>query len=232
MDLSVNVRTRPRFFARPLSTHRIGDLGLFLIWMTLAVSQMTRVFDDARYGDLLLACHRAVIATATCVNAVLFLLRGRAVARSVGFQSRLIAFLGTWMIAPLAMLPLTWNPDWLLVTITVALTVVYGFAIWALLTLRRSFSVFPEARHLVRHGPYALVRHPLYAVYIAAYVLVAVPRVGPAAVVLVVLGIVGEVLRARNEEQVLGSAFPNYADYAAVTPRFWPRLGGLRRFEG
>ncbi|MDQ6741518.1 MAG: hypothetical protein M3Z97_01220, partial [Candidatus Dormibacteraeota bacterium] len=37
-----------------------------------------------------------------------------------------------------------------------------AYSIWALLYLRRSFSILPEARRLVTHGPYALSRHPLY----------------------------------------------------------------------
>lgn len=220
----MNVGTRRRRFSRRIPAYRAGDIALFLIWAVFATAQITRMVDEARHGDFLAAGHRVVISIAYCINAALFLMRGPAVAHGSGLQPRLIAFLGSWMITPIPLLPLTWRPDWLLATTTVGLTLVYAFAIWALLTLRRNFSVFPEARNLVRHGPYALVRHPLYAVYIAAYVLVALPYIGPAAIVLAGLGIAGEVLRARHEERVLRGAFPEYGAYAEVTPRFWPRL--------
>jgi protein-S-isoprenylcysteine O-methyltransferase Ste14 len=102
----------------------------------------------------------------------------------------------------------------------------YLFVLWALLTLRRNFSILPESRNLVRHGPYALVRHPLYAAYILTYLLVALPRFGPAALALAALGIAGEMWRARNEERVLAASFPEYAAYAAATPRFVPKVRG------
>src|SRR5205823_343774 len=44
----------------------------------------------------------------------------------------------------------------------VLLAVGMAYSIWALLYLRRSFSILPEARRLVTHGPYGLSRHPLY----------------------------------------------------------------------
>ena len=39
-------------------------------------------------------------------------------------------------------------------------------ALWAVLTLRGSFSVLPEAREVVSSGPYRFVRHPIYVAYI------------------------------------------------------------------
>ena len=57
----------------------------------------------------------------------------------------------------------------------------------------------------------------------------ALPRFGHAALALAVLGIAGEVLRARNEERVLSNAFADYAAYAATTPRFLPRVNPCGR---
>ena len=57
--------------------------------------------------------------------------------------------------------------------------------------------------------------------------LIALPRFGPAALALAALGIAGEMLRARNEERVLSATFADYAAYAATTPRFLPRVGGI-----
>ncbi len=231
MDLSVKVNTRRGEIARSFPKHRVGDVALFLVWAVFGAGQAGNLLDDVHNRDLLAISHHGIVMVAFFVNAVLFLLRGPATVQGAGLQPRVIAFLGTWMIIPLSFLPLTWRPDWLLSATTVGLTALYAFAIWALLTLRRNFSIFPEARDLVRHGPYALVRHPLYAVYMGAYVLIALPHFGPAAVVLASLGIGGEVLRARNEEQVLRRAFSDYAAYAESTPPFWPRLGALHRLH-
>lgn len=45
-------------------------------------------------------------------------------------------------------------------------TFLQAFAIWAVLSLRQSFSVLPEARNLITTGPYRYVRHPIYVAYI------------------------------------------------------------------
>lgn len=209
-----------------LPAHRVGDIALFLIWVLLAAAAATGALDEWRDDDRLAAAHRGIVAVVFLVNGTLFLLRGPAVRRAAGLAPMLVAFVGSWTITPLAMLPLTWRPDWLLAVTTLGMIAAYAFVLWALLTLRRSFSVFPEARKLVRHGPYALVRHPLYAAYILTYVLIALPRVGPAALLLAALGIAAELLRARNEERVLSASFADYAAYAATTPRFLPRFGG------
>jgi protein-S-isoprenylcysteine O-methyltransferase Ste14 len=202
---------------------RVGDVALFLAWTGQGTLTATRAVRFARNGDALGAVHVSSVATILFVSAALFLVSGRSRQGASGVGPKLVALVGTWSIIALAALPMTWRPDWLLTAATAGLTAAYGFVLWALLTLRRNLSIFPEARQLVRHGPYGLVRHPLYAAHIACYVLIAMPRLGVAAVVIAVLGIAGEVMRARNEEQVLGAAFPEYAEYASATPRFVPR---------
>lgn len=207
-----------------LRVHRLGDVALFLLWVVPTLLNGGGVAAAIAEDDLLAAAYRLIVATVILANGVLFLVRGPAVRRDAGLGAMLIAFVGTWSVVPLSVLPLTWRPDWLLALTTAGLMALYAFVFWALLTLRSNFSVFPEARELVRHGPYALVRHPLYAAYIGAYVLLALPRLSALALALAAVGIVGEVLRARNEERLLAETFADYEAYAAATPRFLPRV--------
>ncbi len=217
----------------PFSMSRAGDVALFLFWTAQGLSSTRRAFLAAGQQDWLAAAHVSIVAAILFLTATLFLLRGPAVARGGGLAPKLVAIVGTWAIIPLTALPLTWRPDWLLAGVTGGLIATYVFVFWALFTLRRSLSIFPEARELIQHGPYGLVRHPLYAAHIASYTLIALPRLGVAALAIAAIGIAAEVLRARNEERVLGDAFANYAAYASVTPRFMPRLGfrDLRRLQ-
>jgi protein-S-isoprenylcysteine O-methyltransferase Ste14 len=89
--------------------------------------------------------------------------------------------------------------------------------------LGRSLSVMPEARQLVRSGPYGMVRHPLYPCEMLAIVAVALQYRSPAAAGLLVVVVALQVLRARSEEAVLARAFPDFAAYRASTPFMIPR---------
>jgi protein-S-isoprenylcysteine O-methyltransferase Ste14 len=214
--------TTSRATTMPLS--RSGDVALFLLWTAQAAANAKRAVHFARSGEVLSAVHVSTVVVIMLAMGSLFLIRGRPTGSASGIGAKFVALIGTWSIVALALLPLTWQPDWLLTGTTLGLIAAYAFVFWALLILRRSFSIFAEARQLVRHGPYRLVRHPLYLAHITCYVLICLPRISPAAVALAILGIGGDVLRARNEERTLSSAFPEYAAYAERTPRFVPRL--------
>jgi protein-S-isoprenylcysteine O-methyltransferase Ste14 len=53
-------------------------------------------------------------------------------------------------------------PTWL---VTVIMSVGVGFSVWAKLTLRTRFGLAAANRGIETHGPYRLVRHPIYAGY-------------------------------------------------------------------
>ena len=97
-----------------------------------------------------------------------------------------------------------------------------AYSIWALIHLRRSFSILPESRRLVRDGPYALSRHPLYLGETVAAVGVLVPVAGPLAIGLWGLNVGAQLLRIRWEEGVLQARFPEYETYARRVPRYLP----------
>jgi protein-S-isoprenylcysteine O-methyltransferase Ste14 len=96
--------------------------------------------------------------------------------------------------------------------------------VYCLAHLGRSFSVLPQARALVTSGPYAHLRHPLYVAEGIATIGMILPHFGWIAVGVGVTQFALQWRRIRYEEAVLGAAFADYADYAAVTPRFIPRL--------
>lgn len=77
------------------------------------------------------------------------------------------------------------------------------FSIWAKLTLRRSFGLAAANRGIVEGGPYELVRHPIYAGYIAIYIgfLLAHPTAWNLGVYAVTVSLL--IVRILAEEQVL-----------------------------
>lgn len=90
-------------------------------------------------------------------------------------------------------------------------------AVIALGFLGRSLSVMPEARRLVRNGPYRVVRHPLYLCEMLGTLAVFLQyRSWPAfALLLIAVGL--QVKRARWEEEVLARAFSDFAAYRSQT---------------
>jgi protein-S-isoprenylcysteine O-methyltransferase Ste14 len=99
-----------------------------------------------------------------------------------------------------------------------------AFAIYAMVYLGRSFSIFAEARNLVTGGPYRLVRHPLYAgemVAIWSYTL-AYPSRWSLGVISLFTAL--QCWRARVEERKLEESFPEYAVLRARTGFMWPKL--------
>lgn len=210
-----------------------AGLGSFLVLAGLI--QLASIINALRDGGQVLALYTTLICLSSMIMAVLVLIRKPPVAKGEGLGPRLVAVIGSFAILPLGALPLTWAPQWLLALTAAVLILSYLWIVWALLSLRRSFSVFPEARTLVTHGPYALVRHPLYAAYFLTYTCSILPKISALSIVILVAGISAEIMRSRNEERVLASAFPEYTAYARRMPAFFPTrfvAGAFGRLPG
>jgi protein-S-isoprenylcysteine O-methyltransferase Ste14 len=107
-----------------------------------------------------------------------------------------------------------------------------GVAVWARLRLGRNWSgvaALKEGHTLVRAGPYALVRHPIYSGIVLALAGTAVASGTPMALVgLAVVG-TGVGLRIRREEALLLGHFGDaYLAYRAEVPALVPRLRRVR----
>ena len=96
--------------------------------------------------------------------------------------------------------------------------------LWALGALGTNISVVPQAREVVTHGPYALVRHPLYAAELVNVVGLCLAHTGPWPWVVLVALIFVQVIRARREEGHLARELPGYSEYKSRTPMLVPHL--------
>jgi len=106
-----------------------------------------------------------------------------------------------------------------------------AFLLASVLALGTCFGVLPEARGLVTRGPYGLVRHPVYLGELGACA--GLIMGAPTAWNFVVGGIllVAQLVRMRLEERALELEFPEYAAYAASTPRLLPFPARIRVLE-
>ena len=99
-----------------------------------------------------------------------------------------------------------------------------AFAVYSMLYLGRSFSLFAEARTLVTGGPYRFVRHPLYLgelVAIWSYSL-AYPSRWSIGVTLLFTAL--QIWRAKVEEGKLLQNYPEYATLRKKTGFLWPKF--------
>ncbi|TMJ36275.1 MAG: isoprenylcysteine carboxylmethyltransferase family protein [Alphaproteobacteria bacterium] len=147
-----------------------------------------------------------------------------------GIEPRVTAMAATFLMLPLALLPLGNTPPATAAVIALCL-VGLGSALsaYVLIWLGRSFSIMAEARRLVTRGPYAIVRHPLYLTEAIATIGMVVLNWSLIAVLLAAVLWALQLRRVRHEENVLQAAFPEYASYAARTPRWLPALPGRQR---
>jgi len=158
---------------------------------------------------------------------VIYLVRPRPKARDGRVVARVSAFTGTLILVGFNAFG---GDDLLHAPAPVAeiadsgLVAAYGLAVWGLLFLRNSFSIIPEARRVVRTGPYRLIRHPLYSAEILAALsfLVAHPKLWPLVGFPAFVAI--QVLRSVYEERLLTETFPEYAEYRRGTWRMIPLL--------
>lgn len=101
----------------------------------------------------------------------------------------------------------------------------FALMLWARITFgRRSFhaAASPTAGGVVRSGPYAYLRHPIYT---AACLFVWPPALlarTPIAIGCAALVTAGAIVRMLCEEALLVQQYPDYAEYARTTKRMLP----------
>lgn len=97
------------------------------------------------------------------------------------------------------------------------------FTIYALIYLRRNFSIFVEVREVVLAGPYRYVRHPMYLGEIVMIAGMVLTMLSLFSIGLIVSFILFQYLRARMEQSRLAAASPEYAEHMKTSGMFFPR---------
>lgn len=99
--------------------------------------------------------------------------------------------------------------------------------------LSSAWKVLYEAQHshtLAMTGPYAHLRHPQYAGFLL--IMLGFLVQWPTLITLVMFPILATMyvrLARREEQEVLAESGEEYRRYAAITPAFFPRIGGTPR---
>jgi protein-S-isoprenylcysteine O-methyltransferase Ste14 len=116
---------------------------------------------------------------------------------------------------------------WYLVGLALLLTGL-GFSVLARARLGRNWSgtvTLKQDHELIRSGPYALVRHPIYTGLLLALLGTAIVIGRWRALIALVLFLVGIMIKMRKEERFMADAFGEaYARYRAEVPALLPFL--------
>lgn len=218
--------TSERTITRWSSIEEVAGRVFMILWFGVAVQAqlqgiVAQLNDPNPHGlelirSVVMLGFSGLIVFMTCI-------RRAPVAVAAGWEPRVAAFLGTFLIVGMPVLPASQvDPAWL--TVGVVLMIVGLLAsIYALSWLGRSFAIGAAARKLVTRGPYRMVRHPLYAFELLMVLgaVIANPSALAALFGLTTMLLLG--VRTIYEERVLTAAFPEYAEYARRVPRFVPR---------
>ena len=197
------------------TSFRIAFLILFVILITMRVYFMVRV---RRSGGQIMPDGQAVAREGG---------RGVLVIRVIGFFALMIFlvmyFLGANWIDAFSF-PL---PGWLRWTGFALGVVAVIFWTWTQVTLDTQWSAqlqLTKAHHLVTTGPYARIRHPLYAGIFGWCVALSLLTANWIFVAVCVFSILGLLWRVPKEEQMMIEAFGGeYKAYMQRTGRFFPK---------
>jgi protein-S-isoprenylcysteine O-methyltransferase Ste14 len=143
---------------------------------------------------------------------------------AAGLMPRLVAISGTFIMMLLIVLPPEDISPLLRVVSTVMIISGTLLSAWCLHHLGRSFSIMATSRELKTKGSYAIVRHPLYGAEVLMTSGVVLSHGSPLAFGLWAAWLGLQIWRAKYEESVLRSTFPEYEEYARRVPMLIPGL--------
>ena len=209
-------------FTRIVAVACFGFLGAASCAVVMAtVSRMAASGFDTRMFCTIVV--NACIFLQFLIQSTLVVCRSRALAKTGGVGARAVAMAGSWLIFAVVLLPIRVDLS-TPIYVLAALVSAGGdcLAIVVVLHLGRSYSVMAEARGLVVDGPYAIVRHPLYLAEQLSLIGAVITFLSWRVMVLFTVQSCCQYLRARNEERILSSTFPAYADYRRRTPMLVP----------
>jgi protein-S-isoprenylcysteine O-methyltransferase Ste14 len=125
-------------------------------------------------------------------------------------------------------LPDTMIPYWLGLLMVIA---GLAFAVWARMHLGRNWSgtvTVKENHELIRSGPYAIVRHPIYTGLLLAILGTAVVLGEWRGLLAFCFLTIAFLLKLRREERFMEESFPDtYPSYRAQVPALIPLLRGI-----
>jgi protein-S-isoprenylcysteine O-methyltransferase Ste14 len=208
---------------------RLPTLVWFISFAIVAAASLAKyerevdpMLPDALYAVNIAMRLAAIFFFATLAGTVV--VRVRPTAKAPGFEPRVSALIGTFLIYAVVLFPRRELSLTAGLVSTLLILAGNASAVYVLSQLGRSFSVMPEARELVTSGLYRYLRHPLYVAEMIACIGVVLQYLSVWTALILAMQIAFQLRRMRNEEGVLMEIFPEYADYMEKSARIIPGI--------
>jgi protein-S-isoprenylcysteine O-methyltransferase Ste14 len=217
-DRTVSSDSLPNIWSYDLMTRLFGGMWFVLLALLVAVKMGASSADPwpLRLSSFCLAIFYMLLG-------LMIMTRAPAKAQAEGLLPKIAAFVGTYLPWTITFLGKTDHP---LPNLLSTVFVLAG-TVMMLVTVRhlgRSFSLVPQARSVVRTGPYRWIRHPLYLSEEIAVVGVVLRYLTPLTVMVLVVHIGIQVCRILYEEDLLRRTFPEYSNSEAPRWRLIPHV--------
>jgi protein-S-isoprenylcysteine O-methyltransferase Ste14 len=189
-----------------LLTRTIGSIWFLLLAGVMAVGTAAPALPWSQVAS------RSCLCVFYLLLWLLILTRPPAQSAAAGLLPRLAALIGTYLPWSITLLPQDGGVGPNLLS-SVCVTGGMILVIVTVLHLGRSFSIAPQARVVVRTGPYRWIRHPLYLAEEVAVFGVVLQVLSPLTLAIFVLHIAVQIWRIHYEERLLGQTLPEYHRY-------------------
>jgi protein-S-isoprenylcysteine O-methyltransferase Ste14 len=183
-----------RLLARPAFTDTLARLCVGVLFVLLTLSLSAEFRRTGHITGLLLVGSEALVVVLTIVRR-----RARFVDRSpTAAILTVLSLIGPPLLRPGNIEPLASDASTAMLSAVGFAIVVYGK-----IALGRSFGLIPANRGVVTAGPYAVVRHPIYAGYLLTHLAFVVAHPALVNILLIITADGALVWRALLEERVL-----------------------------
>lgn len=191
---------------------QVTRAGLATAFTNLALATLYGFFLLAHLRSFAVAPRPSIllVAATETLFAVFFVLRREARAVSNSTLSWTTTLAGTYL--PMLLRPVDGAADVLVGA--VVQTIGSAFSVYGIASLNRSVGLLPANRGIRTGGAYRWIRHPLYASYTLANAGYLASHPSLANAIVCAAGLAAQLLRIRQEEQLL-MRDPAYATYAA-----------------
>ncbi len=197
---------------------------LFVVIKIISVYREAVTLDPVSTIKISKLINQLLVLCFYCLVVLLYFIRSAAKSSTASFVVKTVAIIS--IILPFAIPYLGRASDNFAIMLLANLIAIFGLAIslYSLSVLGRNFSVIPQARMLVRTGPYRIVRHPVYLGELISTFGIVLARLSISAIVVFSLITILVIFRALHEEKLLAGTFPEYDPHFLKRARFIPGI--------